>query len=257
MKELKQENLKLKEKVKSKENQFEIIIYFLNKIRNLYEKTKIVQNPNEDDYLTLKNITSDNLQTRLIELENFITNLKSESTKQEFDSSKHMIENLKPFNDKIDDLSNENKLLRTQIQQILINEENRIKERESALINTVNQNQNKFQDTIHYKFPTAEENVFTNNYQNPNQNSNNNMKRINVNGIEDKQERIEKIEKATSMSSNNVVSIIPESIQKKINSDIENEKKYEKPKSVKYTAVPKFGKFILKFNLIFYLVFFT
>jgi len=76
MKELKQENLKLKEKVKSKENQFEIIIYFLNKIRNLYEKTKIVQNPNEDDYLTLKNITSDNLQTRLIELENFITNLR-------------------------------------------------------------------------------------------------------------------------------------------------------------------------------------
>ena len=99
-------------------------------MRNLYDKTKIAKNPGEDEYLTYKNLTSDNLQAKLIEIENFITNLKSECTKNEFEASKYMIENFKPFNDKIDLLTIENKQLRSQVQQLLLMEENKLKEKQ-------------------------------------------------------------------------------------------------------------------------------
>jgi len=239
IKEIKQDNQKLKEKLKTKENQFEIIIYFLNKVRNLYEKTKVAKKPDEEEFLTIKNLTSDNLQSRLIELENFITNLKSQcqSNKSDFDSSKYMIENLKPFNDKIDDLSNENKLLRAQMQHIKKKlkeqkeqRENKIKDekeiKDPKEIKTLTPS--RFNDTIPYQ-SNEPENVFINNYQNEKIVSTSKEKE-NLNEERDKHEK-----------PNNLSLLIPESIQKKIYNDIENSRKYEKPKPIKPTAIPKFG----------------
>ena len=88
-----------------------------------------------------------------------------------------------------------------QIQRILADQE----KYENRLKDNINKNKDKFTEE-------KTENVFTNNYQNPN------LRKVTLNDLSDEKQEYK---------SKKINSMIPESLQKRINQTIENKDKYK------------------------------
>lgn len=142
---------------------FDILSYFFKKVQGYYCKNQKEENRG------LQNLNPKTLQNRLIELENYIVKLMNEKTAigqkysklldvqskltqgESLDNSQCHLDNVKKLNENLYDLSQENAILREQIESIL-----KLKEKEIKV------SPKKIDNTMHRT--GAGENIFTNNY---------------------------------------------------------------------------------------------